>query len=119
MALLALTLALRQEGTAHVVTAPCACVTQSRASANGNSSILVCTCIVCGPREEADRQIGEATAVSCSLQATLGKHGSSAGPLGLLPLTVNHAGPQYVCVGRDSKQRKGVWHCPEMLPGKP
>lgn len=94
--------ALWQEGTARVVTAPCACVTQSRASADGNSSILVCTCMVCGPREEADSQIGEVTAKSRSLQATLGKHGPQAGP----PFIVNHAGPQCVCVGRDSKQRK-------------
>lgn len=119
MALLALTLAPWQEGTARVITAPCACMTQSRASADGNSSILVCACMVCGPRDEADRQIGEVTAESRSLQATLGKHGPSAGPLGLLPLTVNPAGSQCVCVGRDSKQRKGVWNCPEMLSGEP
>lgn len=56
MALLALTLAPWQEGTARVITALCACVTQSRESVDGNSSILVCACMVCGPRDEADRQ---------------------------------------------------------------
>lgn len=75
----------------------------SRTSVDGYSSVLVCACVVCGPKEEADRHIGEVTAKSCSLQATLGKHGPPAGPL-----TVNHTGTQCVCVGRLPNKERGV-----------